>query len=131
MNPKLCAYWAHKQGLLNVQPGTNREVLASTGWARSVGGHNPYITLFARNRSTKKQADLDSQALEIYEFACARGCTHVLAKDHFKVGIKAGQGFNDAAAIRTAKNKLGVTDEEIAALKAGILDALKGDPLST
>lgn len=131
MNSKLCAYWAHKQGLLSVQTDTNREVLAATGWARSVGGHNPYMTLFARNRSTKAQADQDAQALDIYEFACARGCTHVLAKDHFKVGIKAGQGFNDVASIRTAKNKLGVTDEEIATLKQGILDALKGPPLST
>lgn len=131
MNTKLRAYWAYKQGLLNESTDSNRQVLAKTGWSRSVGGHNPYITLFARNRTTKEQADKDSQALELYEFACARGCTHVLAKDHFKVGIKAGQGFNDTSAIRTAKNKLGVTDEDVENLKNGILRVLKGQTLST
>lgn len=128
---KLRAYLAHRQGLLGFTKETNREVLARTGWARSVGGHNIYLTLFARNGSNKAQAEADAKAMEIYEFASARGCTYFLPRDHFQVGIKAGQGFNDASAIRTAKNKLGFTDENLADLKAGILGALKGGALDT
>ena len=128
---KLRAYLAHRQGLLEFSSKSNREVLVETGWARSVGGHNIYMTLFARNQSTKAQTEKDTQGHEIYEFASARGCTYFLPKDDFQVGIKAGQGFNDASSVRTAKNKLGFTDEDLIALNEGILKALENGPLDT
>jgi len=128
---KLRAYLAHRQGLLEFSTKTNREVLKDHGWARSVGGHNIYITLFSRNQCRKAKAEEDAKNMEIYEFASARGCTHFLPKDDFQTGIKAGQGFNDASAIRTAKNKLGFTDENLAELKSGILSALENGALDT
>ncbi len=75
--------------------------------------------------------DADVASLAIHEFASARGCTYLLPAEHFQVGIKCGQGFNAESAIRTAKNKLGVTDREIEDLKAGILRALAAGPLGT
>ena len=128
---KIRAYMAHRQGLLSFSNKSNREVLRDHGWARSVGGHNIYLTLFARNQSTKEQAETDTKNLEIYEFASARGCTYFLPRDDFQVGIKAGQGFNDSSAIRTAKTKLGFTDEDLVKLNTGILKALKDGPLDT
>jgi Winged helix DNA-binding domain len=128
---KIRAYLAHRQGLLDFSTKSNREVLSDVGWVRSVGGHNIYIALFARNQCTKKQAERDAQNQEIYEFASARGCTYFLPSDDFQVGIKAGQGFNDASSLRTAKTKLGYTDENHAELKAGILRALKTEALDT
>jgi hypothetical protein len=41
------AWWWHRQGL-DETAGTPAQVLAATGWARSVGGANPYLSLFAR-----------------------------------------------------------------------------------
>ena len=128
---KLRAYLAHRQGLLEFSTKSNHDVLSETGWARSVGGHNIYMTLFARNQSTKVRTEEDTKNHEIYEFASARGCTYFLPKDDFQVGIKAGQGFNDASSVRTAKNKLGFTDEDLIALNEGILKALENGPLDT
>lgn len=128
---KIRAYLAHRQGLLEFSTKSNREVLSDVGWVRSVGGHNIYVALHARNGSTKEQAEQDAKDHEIYEFASARGCTYFLPSDDFQVGIKAGQGFNDAASIRTAKTKLGFTDENLAELKTGIVNALKNGALDT
>ncbi len=128
---KIRAYLAHRQGLLEFSTKSNRQVLSDVGWVRSVGGHNIYIALHSRNGSTKAQAEQDAKNHQIYEFASARGCTYFLPCDDFQVGIKAGQGFNDASAIRTAKTKLGFTDEDLGKLKAGIVGALKNGALDT
>ena len=43
------AWWAHRQGLDGSLMGASAaHVLERTGWARSVGGVGPYLTLFAR-----------------------------------------------------------------------------------
>ena len=128
---KVRAYMAHRQGLLEFSSKSNRQVLSEIGWVRSVGGHNVYMTLFSRNQSSKEKTEQDAKSHEIYEFASARGCTYFLPMDDYQVGIKAGQGFNDSSSIRTAKNKLGFTDEDLVELNAGILRALKGGPLDT
>jgi hypothetical protein len=107
------------------------KVLASRGWARTVGGANPYLSLFARNRATRKSVESDVASLSIHEFASARGCTYLLPAEHFQIGIKCGQGFNAESAMRSAKSKLGVTDAEVEALKEGILHALGEGPLDT
>lgn len=128
---KIRAYLAHRQGLLAFLTKSNREVLSDVGWVRSVGGHNIYIALHSRNGSNKAQTDQDAKNHQIYEFASARGCTYFLPSDDFQVGIKAGQGFNDASAIRTAKTKLGFTDEDLIKLKSGIVNSLKNGALDT
>ncbi|MEI8282113.1 MAG: crosslink repair DNA glycosylase YcaQ family protein [Armatimonadota bacterium] len=128
---KVRAYLAHRQGLLEFTNKSNREVLREVGWVRSVGGHNVYITLLARSQSTKAQTEQDAKNHEIYEFASARGCTYFLPSDDFQVGIKCGQGFNDASSIRTAKAKLGFTDDDLVKLKEGIVKALKNGALDT
>ena len=45
----LQAWWAHRQGLDgSLTPATPAELLARSGWARSVAGVGPYLTLFSR-----------------------------------------------------------------------------------
>jgi len=49
MDAKLCAWWAHRQGLDGTLSGQSEaKALEQTGWARSVGGAGPYLGLFAR-----------------------------------------------------------------------------------
>ena len=53
----LRSWWAHRQGLDGAYEGKSAgEVLAKTGWARSIGGAAPYLTLFARavRQSTRR-----------------------------------------------------------------------------
>jgi hypothetical protein len=58
MDAVLCAWWAHRQGLDGSLAGaTAAEVFARTGWARSVGGASPYLTLFSRAGIRREDAD--------------------------------------------------------------------------
>jgi len=127
---RLRAYWWSKQGLGNgVKGDDGAEILARVGWARSVGGANPYLTLFARGLESRESIDAQLESQAIHELPCARGCTYVVPEQHFALALKVGQGFSDAAAMNTARKFLGVTDDEVDQLKSEVLSALKDGPL--
>lgn len=124
---KLRAWYAHRQGLDgSLQGKSSAEVLGRAGWARSVGGVSPYLTLFARAGVTRDQSDADAAKLRIYELPSARGCTYVLPASDFALGLAAGRGFDGE--IKTAA-KLGVTEKEIDKLCDAVLNALEKGPL--
>jgi hypothetical protein len=124
---KLRAWYAHRQGLDGSLEGkSSAEVLLRSGWARSVGGVSPYLTLFSRAGITREQADAAAKNLEIYELPSARGCTYVLPSLHFALGLAAGQDFDGE--IKTA-GKLGVTAKEIDKLCEAVVTALQKGPL--
>jgi hypothetical protein len=119
----LRAWWWHRQGLDgSLAKATPAEVLERTGWARSVGGSNPYLTLFARSGTSRADADEAVSAMDIYELPSARGCTYVLPKVHFGLGLRVGEGAPEAD-LRVLE-KLGVTRKEVDKLCAAVLDAL-------
>ncbi len=101
------------------------EQLKRTGWARSVGGSNPYLTLFARGRTSKVVAESDCQKGLISELPSARGCMYFLPKQDYEVGLLCGQGFSEVTAMNTARKYLGVTDKEVDLLRKEILNVLK------
>ena len=73
---KLRAWWSHRQGLDGSLSGASAaEVLERSGWARSVGGVGPYLTLFARAQIGREAAEAAVKNLEIHELPAARGCT--------------------------------------------------------
>lgn len=127
---RLCAWRAHLQGLDGSLNGSSSaDVLARTGWARSVGGANPYLSLFARNGSSRADVDGDVAQLKIHELPAARGCTYVLPAEHFGLGLALGAGNGESADLRVAKQHLGVTPEELDLLKKGVLKALRSGPV--
>src|SRR6185369_335233 len=72
----LQGWWFERQGLMDPQAGSSSgEALAQTGWARSVGGMNPYMALFARAGISREQVDRDLAAQAVHELPSARGCT--------------------------------------------------------
>jgi hypothetical protein len=120
---KLCAWWSHRQGLdgrLNGQPAA--AVLEQTGWARSVGGSAPYLSLFARGGIGREAVDTAVAKLEIHELPSARGCTYVLPASDFALGLKVGQAFSGGD-MHVAR-KLGVTDAEVDKLCNAVVKAL-------
>jgi hypothetical protein len=124
-SPKLRAWWFHRQGLDgSLRKAGPAEVLERAGWARSVGGVGPYISLFARARTTREAADAAASKVQICELPSARGCTYVLPARDFAVGLKVGE--DAAAAPMKVAAKLGVTEKEIAKLERAVLDALDG-----
>ena len=125
---KLRAWWSHRQGLdgrLSGKPPA--EVLSETGWARSVGGANPYLTLFARAGTRRETADSSVGKLEIHELPSARGCTYVVLSSDFALALTVAQDFGggDMNTVR----KLGVTDKEIDKLCEAVVSALNKGPL--
>lgn len=103
-------------------------ILQRTGWARSVGGVGPYLTLFARGGIARASADAAVAKLEIHELPAARGCTYVVPAADFALALKVGQSFHEAE-INTAR-KLGVTDREMDKLCDTVLSAMRDVPLS-
>ncbi|WP_245933266.1 DNA glycosylase AlkZ-like family protein [Arthrobacter livingstonensis] len=113
----------HKQGLDGSLAGqTADQVLGKAGWARSVGGANPYLTLFSRAGIRREQADADVAALRIHELPTARGCTYVLGADDFAWALALGQGAAEAQA--KVLDKLDVPRAEVAALEDAVLTVL-------
>lgn len=120
------AWLWHKQGLDGSLEGTSTsEVLARTGWSRSVGGVNPYLALFARCGAEYPAVLADAERMKVYELPSARGCTYVVPSEHFGLSLGCAQGTIDTAPMKTATKFLGVSEAEIDALQTGILDVLK------
>ncbi len=125
---KLRGWWSYRQGLDGGFAGKPpSKALEATGWMRSVGGSGPYVGLFARCGASRETVDRAVAALEMHELPAARGCTYVLPKRDFALGLKAGQPF--AAGDMNVARKLGVTDAEIDKLCRAVLDALKQGPM--
>ncbi|HYV85698.1 MAG TPA: crosslink repair DNA glycosylase YcaQ family protein [Patescibacteria group bacterium] len=124
---KLRAFWAHRQGLDGSLRGEDpATVLERAGWARSVGGVGPYVTLFARAGTSRAAADAAVKALQIHELPAARGCTYVVPASDFALALRAGQEFGDGE-MRVAA-KLGVTEKEVDTLCAAVVRALGDAP---
>jgi hypothetical protein len=125
---RLRGWWWHRQGLDGSLRGRSPEaVLERCGWARSVGGAGPYLTLFARSGTSREEADAAVAAQRIHELPAARGCTYVLPARDFALGLRVGRDFADAE-LRTAE-KLGVTEQEIDTLGEAVFGALGDAPM--
>ena len=76
---KLRAWWAHRQGHDGSLLGQSAsEVLEGAGWARSVAGAGPYLTLFSRAGLSRAEIDAAVADVTIHELPAARGCTYIL-----------------------------------------------------
>lgn len=123
LTPERLRAWVwHRQGLDGSLAGcTAEEVFARAGWARSVGGANPYLTLFARAGIRREQVDADVLARRILELPAARGCTYVLGRDDFGWALRLGK---DAAEAVRVLGRLGVDRGEIELLEEQVLHVL-------
>ncbi len=123
------AWWFHRQGMDGTPDrGCAREILFRSGWARSIAGINPYLTLFSRGGVSRQQADDAAARLEIHELPAARGCTYVVPSDDFGLALKVGQRFGTEADMKLAR-KLGASDKDVDRLCSAVVDALSNGPL--
>ncbi|MHA7223458.1 DNA glycosylase AlkZ-like family protein [Arthrobacter sp. RHLT1-20] len=124
LTPERLRAWAwHRQGLDGSLAGCSAEqVFARAGWARSVGGANPYLTLFARAGIRREQVDADVLAHRILELPTARGCTYVLGRDDFAWALQLGR--DAAEATFKVVGRLGVDRGEITLLEEQVLHIL-------
>jgi len=124
LTPERLRAWSwHRQGLDGSLAGcTAEQVLARAGWARSVGGANPYLTLFARAGIRRAQVDADVLAHRILELPTARGCTYVLGADDFAWALRLGRDAAEAGF--KVVGRLGVDRGEIALLEEQVLHVM-------
>lgn len=123
---KVRAWWWHRQGLDGAIVGWKPvDVLRATGWVRSVGGANPYLSLFSRAGTARAEVDAAVAKLEIHELPAARGCTYVVPAAHYALALQVGR-FAPEADVKTLA-KLGVTRAELEALGGAVLDVLGPD----
>lgn len=121
----LRAWWFERQGLPFRLKGTSAsEILRKTGWVRSVGGSNPYISLFSRAGISRQDAESATENLDIHELPSARGCTYMLPHQDFKLGLRLAQGDGENPDIKVAKKFLGVTESELCRLEDAVLGVL-------
>lgn len=121
------AWWAHRQGLDGSLDGQSpMAVLEQSGWARSVGGVNPYLTLFSR-AGTSRQAAEAAAGASIQELPAARGCTYVVPESDYPLALRCSRDAAEAPLKVVAK--LGVTEKEVDTLCEAIWKALAGGPL--
>jgi winged helix DNA-binding protein len=124
----LRAWWWHRQGLDGSLAGSDpATVLARTGWARSGGGVNPYLTLFARTGVHRAAVDEEVARLAIHELPSARGCTYVVPAADYGLALQVGRGAPEADVVKVGK--LGVSRKEIDDLCAAVLAAVAAGPL--
>lgn len=121
-------WWWHRQGLDGALDGADpATVLATSGWARSVGGANPYLTLFARAGIGRLKVDAATADLAVCELPAARGCTYVVPAADFGLALQVGRHAPEAEA-RLAE-KLGVPRRELDTLCDAVTEALGDGPL--
>ncbi|MGW2373574.1 MULTISPECIES: DNA glycosylase AlkZ-like family protein [Kitasatospora] len=127
---KLRAWWSHRQWLDRQHPGASAaEVLAATGWARSVGGAAPYLGLFARAGLGRAAVDAAVAGLQVHELPSARGCTYLLPAADFALGLAVGAAAPEGELAAAAKH-LGVSRDEVEQLCLAIERVLSdGGPL--
>lgn len=124
----LRAWWWHRQGLDGALGGGDpATVLATTGWARSVGGAGPYLTLFARAGTGRADVDAAVADLAIGELPAARGCTYVVPAADFGLALQVGRHAPEAEAVRA--ERLGVPRRELDELCEAVVHALAGGAL--
>ena len=126
---KLRAWWFERQGLGGMTGAGPAKILEKAGWARSVGGANPYLMLFSRAGTSRAEADRALANVEIHELPSARNCTYVVPAEHFAIALRMARGTGDPQEISTAKKYVGVTDQELIHLQAKVLDALGNETL--
>ena len=125
---KLRAWWSHRQGLdSSLKNKSSGEILHRTGWARSLGGVGPYLTIFARNGESRETTDHAVSKLEIHELPSARGCTYVVPREDFALALNASRAFSSTE-LKTV-GKLGVTEREIDKLCDRVANALSSAEL--
>jgi hypothetical protein len=123
----LRAWWSYRQGLDGGLHGTEpARVLARTGWARTVGGANPYLTLFARAGTGRAAVDAAQADLAIHELPAARGCTYLVPAGHFSLALQVGRSAPEADL--PVLERLGAPRSEIESLCGKVLDVVGPDP---
>lgn len=129
VDARLRSWWYARQGLDGSLAGcSSADVLRRAGWARGVGGANPYLTLFSRAGISPRDAEASSERLDFVEIPSARGCTYFVPMDQVPYGLALAREVHDR--LSSAEKAVGLTVQEIDALCDRVLDSVGDRPMT-
>lgn len=123
--------WLHAQGLLAPVPSPPAALLARTGWSRTVGGADGYLSMLARSPGltvAQVSAAIDNDDIQVVP--AARGCIYVVPTAHVPLALDLAKRLTLTRTARDMK-KLGVAPQELDRVAEAIVDVLKDGPATT
>lgn len=123
--------WVRHQGLGDAVADTPAEVLAQTGWIRTLGGVDGYLSLLARRpglRAAAIHAAVGDRTLQV--LPSVRGCMYLVPRRHAALSLSIGRDLSARRDTRD-REKAGVTDAEMDELGEAVLEAVATGPRST
>lgn len=123
--------WCYKQRIANAKGTGPRAVLASTGWARTLGGIDVYLSLRSRNNGmTKTMVDGDVANGNIRVVPAVRGCIYLAPSDDAELLLSLAR---ELAHKKTARDldKTGVRQGEVDELAKAIARVVATGPKTT
>lgn len=125
------AHWQRRQGLDGPRPGSLHDVVAATGWLRTLGGVDVYLALRARVPSLRR-ADLEAAVADgsLQVLPAVRNCIYLVPRQHAALVLRLTEEPHGRSAAREL-SKAGVSGKELSAVMDAALAALRRGPLTT
>jgi hypothetical protein len=125
------AHWHRKQGLAEPLPGSIEEVVAATGWPRTLGGVDVYLAMRARVPGMKRQQlDEAVEQSRLQVIPAVRGCIYLVPRPEVPLVLRIAEEQHRKRADREYE-KAGIAPTELADVGEAVLKALRKGPLST
>jgi hypothetical protein len=125
------AHWHRRQGLAEPMKGPLEEIVAATGWPRTLGGADVYLAIRARAPGMRR-SDLDEAVAQsrLQVIPAVRGCIYLVPRASVPLLLRIADEQSSKRSERDLE-KVGVPRTEIAAVGEAVVAALKKGPLST
>lgn len=118
------AFWVARQGLASPQEGSLHDIVARTGWLRTLGGADVYLALRARVPGVSRAAvDAESAALRLRVVPAVRSCIYLVPEAQAPLALRVAEASWRPRTEREV-GKAGASWSEVEACAAAILAAL-------
>jgi Winged helix DNA-binding domain len=125
------AHWHRRHGLAEPVKGKIEEVVAATGWPRTLGGVDVYLAVRARVPGMSRR-DLDGAVEEarLQVIPAVRGCIYLVPRGLVPLVLRVAEEQQRKRTERDLE-KAGSSQREVADVAEAALVALRKGPLST
>jgi hypothetical protein len=125
------AHWHRRQGLAEPGQGAVEDVVAATGWPRTLGGVDVYLALRARLPGLRREAlDAAVEQSRLQVIPAVRGCIYLVPRAHVPLMLRIAEALGRKRSEREME-KVGVEPRELADVGEAVLKALRQGPLTT
>ena len=119
------AHWHRKQGLDEPIQGSVEEVVAATGWLRTLGGVDAYLAMRARVPGMKRrQLDEAVEQSRLQVIPAVRGCIYLVPRPEVPLVLRIAEEQHRKRADREHE-KAGIAPKELADVGEAVLKALE------